>query len=54
MFSSVEALNLFFLQHHMKKQAARELLCLLAAPDFSLEEVAKEEEDSLLHGLRGK
>ena len=54
MSNSVEALNLFFLQHHMKKQAARELLCLLAAPDFSLEEIAKEDEDSLLHGLRGK
>ena len=50
---SAAALNTFFLQHRLPKPAARELLVLLAAPEFSLEEVARQGEDALLGGLRG-
>jgi len=50
---SAAALNTFFLQHRLPKPAARELLVLLAAPEFSLEEVARQGEGALLGGLRG-
>jgi len=50
---SAAALNTFFVQHRLPKPAARELLVLLAAPDFSLEEIARQDEGALLDGLRG-
>jgi len=50
---SAAALNTFFMQHRLPKPAARELLVLLAAPDFSLEEIARQDEGALLDGLRG-